>query len=60
MSTVRRRVAGLVAVAATLLACVTASPAPAEAGGTDALTGGQWHRLHPALCHTAGEHLRNY
>ena len=51
----RHRLPGLVAVAATLLVCVAGSPAPAQAGGHP-LTGVEWHRLHPQLCHTVGDH----
>ncbi len=55
MSAVRRRVAGLAAVLA-LLALVAGSPAPALAGSAHPQTGAEWHRLHPALCHTMGDH----
>ena len=60
MRAVRRRVAGLAAVVAALLAALAASPAPAQAGAGPGLTGAEWHRLHPALCHTVGEHPRDY
>ncbi|MEO5710364.1 MAG: hypothetical protein ABIQ59_11135 [Nocardioidaceae bacterium] len=52
----RRRVAGLTAVVAVLLGGLAASPAPAQAGDGHAVTGAEWHRLHPALCHTVGDH----
>jgi hypothetical protein len=57
---VRRRVAGLTAVVVALLGALAASPAPAQAGDGHRVTGAEWHRLHPALCHTAGEHPRGY
>jgi len=57
-----RRLSALAAVTAALLVCLGGSPAPAQAG--DALSvahgtrvgGAEWHRLHPLLCHTAGDH----
>jgi uncharacterized protein involved in copper resistance len=52
----RRRLSALAAMAAALLVCLAGSPAPAQAGDHDALTGAEWHRLHPTLCHTAGDH----
>jgi hypothetical protein len=52
-------VTGLTAVVVALLACLAASSAPALAGDRHALTGAEWHRLHPALCHTVGEHPRD-
>jgi hypothetical protein len=52
-----RRLAGLAAVTAALLVCLAGSPAPASAGDSHAPTSAQWHRLHPALCHTMGDHL---
>jgi hypothetical protein len=58
------RLPGLAAVAAVLLVCLGAPPAPADdgagAGSGAAPTSAAWHRLHPALCHTAGEHPRDY
>jgi hypothetical protein len=51
-----RRAAGLVAVTAALLALLAGSPAPAQAGVDHRLTGAEWHRLHPQLCHTVGDH----
>jgi hypothetical protein len=58
-----RRTSTLVAVAAALLACLAGSVAPAQArvghpatGSAHAVTSAEWHRLHPLLCHTAGDH----
>jgi hypothetical protein len=63
-----RRLSARAAVTAALLVCLGGSLAPAQAGngsapgnggdGTAAtgLTGAEWHRLHPLLCHTAGDH----
>ena len=56
---VLRRTSALVAVTVTMLACLAGSPAPAQAGGS-ALTGAEWHRLHPELCHTVNEHPGGY
>jgi hypothetical protein len=59
---VRRRLSGLATVTAALLVCLGGSPAPAQAGDASRDTvgihvgGAQWHRLHPLLCHTAGDH----
>jgi len=58
----RRRLSALVAVSAALLVCLGGPPAPAQAGDASHVTGGipiggaEWHRLHPLLCHTAGDH----
>ena len=57
----RRRAVALGAVTAALLACLAASPAPAvsaPAQPSRAQVGAEWHRLHPALCHTVGDHER--
>jgi hypothetical protein len=47
----RRRTTALAAVAAALLTLLAGSPAPAQAGGGHPLTGIEWHRQHPELCH---------
>jgi hypothetical protein len=58
----RRRLSALVAVSAALFVCLGGSPAPAQTGEASLVTGGipirgaEWHRLHPLLCHTAGDH----
>ena len=52
----RRRLGALAVVTAALLACLGGSLAPAQARDPHALTGAEWHRLHPQLCHTAGDH----
>jgi hypothetical protein len=52
----RRRLSSLAAVTAALLGCLAGSPGPAQARDDHSLTGAQWHRLHPGLCHTAGDH----
>ena len=58
----RRRLSALATVTAALLVCLGGSPAPAQAGDASHDTGGiriggaEWHRLHPLLCHTAGDH----
>ena len=55
-----RRLSVLTALAAALLVCVGGSPAPAQdrQGAVPDRTSvtGEWHRLHPLLCHTAGDH----
>jgi len=57
-----RRLSALAAVTAALLVCLGGSPAPAQAGDALQVThgarmgGAEWHRLHPLLCHTAGDH----
>jgi hypothetical protein len=56
-----RRLSALTAVAAALLVCLGGSPSPAQdrQGATPdrtSVTGAEWHRLHPLLCHTAGDH----
>ena len=56
-----RRAGALASVTAVLLACLAASPAPAVSAPAHAaaaghpLTAAEWHRLHPALCHTVGD-----
>ena len=60
-----RRAGALVSVTAALLACLAASPAPAvsapahgpahAAAAGPSTTAAEWHRLHPALCHTVGD-----
>jgi hypothetical protein len=52
----RRRLSALAAVTAALLASLGGSLAPAQATDQHAITGAEWHRLHPQLCHTAGDH----
>jgi hypothetical protein len=52
----RRRAGGLLAVAVALLACLVASPAPAVSAPAHPVTGAEWHRLHPTMCHTVGDH----
>jgi hypothetical protein len=52
----RRRLSALAAVTAALLGCLGGSLAPAQARDEHVVTGAEWHRLHPLLCHTAGDH----
>jgi hypothetical protein len=52
----RRRLSALAAVTAALLASLGGSLPPAQASDPHVLTGEEWHRLHPELCHTAGDH----
>jgi hypothetical protein len=57
-----RRTSTLLAGAAALLACLAGSVAPAQAradhaaGQAYVVDSAEWHRLHPLLCHTAGDH----
>lgn len=58
------RTSALATLTAALLVCLGGSPAPAQTAegshvdrtGVTSLTGAEWHRLHPLLCHTAGDH----
>jgi len=60
-----RRAGALASVTAVLLACLAASPAPAvsapvhrpadPAAAGHPTAAAEWHRLHPALCHTVGD-----